>query len=632
MTDWAAFVLTRCRGLPSYLVSHLVGQPASAVDKVRAAVHAGRVPAGSAKPYHEAFAAFRGRAPADEDWPAPRCKGQGRAYEWLPPEDVLLATQVGLVAKTEIARLLTLRLRGITQDPSAERTENAVQVRMKRLGLISTDVLGGLTISQAAKEVGSLTTIQQAVNKGRLTAKRVGRLWVIPYDAWEAWKQKVEGAPDGYVQLSTLRERLGIRSDKLSEFARMGYVPGAIRCKPYGSNVRTTQYGTWFVTEAAAAQLLEDRVQGKRMPWQGKPMLDNLKATWRLFEERRHPASCETCAHIWGPAGAPLEFDDYMRRYPGLDHGAKRHLTMVWSPGLTIPQVATLAARSQSYIRRAISNGVLTASQFNGTTYITRTAATRWIAQNCPTGDSDKPWLAIDIAAKRYGFAIEDLEAHIASGATASKLGTDGAMRGIRYVLRQQCVERREREGFTEDEAARRAGVTVERLRVLLEGVTWRVGAGIPLSTLQAVMRRQASAQGYTVADAARELSQTEQWVHDQVAAGKVKLAKTRWDERRYFTEPMMRALRRVAAEGPLEAPLSDEWVPLSIAASVAGVTAATIRKWARGGRLQEAAHPTGNRYLIASVRACATEYWRANHRPRAVPPDWFSASVARSP
>ena len=38
-------------------------------------------------------------------------------------------------------------------------------------------------------------------------------------------------------------------------------------------------------------------------------------------------------------------------------------------------------------------------------------------------------------------------------------------MRGTVYALRQQCAQLRETQGFSEEEAARRVGVTVERLR-----------------------------------------------------------------------------------------------------------------------------------------------------------------------
>ena len=35
-------------------------------------------------------------------------------------------------------------------------------------------------------------------------------------------------------------------------------------------------------------------------------------------------ATCATCAAIWGEAGPPADFEDYVARYPALAHGAKR--------------------------------------------------------------------------------------------------------------------------------------------------------------------------------------------------------------------------------------------------------------------------------------------------------------------
>ena len=105
---------------------------------------------------------------------------------------------------------------------------------------------------------------------------RVGRLHVIPYAEWEAWKAKRVFPPDGYVQLSSIREPLAIKSDKLSEYARMGLIPTAIRCNPYGTKGPSTQFGTWWISKETADQLLADRRAGRQMPWHGK-YTDNLR-------------------------------------------------------------------------------------------------------------------------------------------------------------------------------------------------------------------------------------------------------------------------------------------------------------------------------------------------------------------
>ncbi len=208
--------------------------------------------------------------------------------------------------------------------------------RINLIGLQSGDVLGGITVADAGREAGSTAVVHQAIQKGTLAAHKVGRLLVIPHEAWAAWKARHAAPPEGWVRLSTLRQPLGIRSDKLSEFARMGYVPGAVRCNPFGVPGPSTQFGTWYIDPKTAGRLLADRRAGRPMPWHGKPLLDNLRVTYKLWAQRRHPATCATCAAIWGEAGPPADFEDYVARYPALAHGAKRHLTLPWSPGLTV--------------------------------------------------------------------------------------------------------------------------------------------------------------------------------------------------------------------------------------------------------------------------------------------------------
>ena len=87
-----------------------------------------------------------------------------------------------------------------------------------------------------------------------------------------------------------------------------------------------------------------------------------------------------------GKAGAPKEFEDYAKRYPPLAHGAKRHLTMPWTPGLTPDEVAEKAKCDRSRIKRAIATGMLDATKHGRTIYVTKTDATRWITRKCTVG------------------------------------------------------------------------------------------------------------------------------------------------------------------------------------------------------------------------------------------------------
>lgn len=210
---------------------------------------------------------------------------------------------------------------------------------------------------------------------------RVGRLHVIPsYAEWEAWKAKRVFPPDGYVQLSAIREPLSIKSDKLSEYARMGLIPTAVRCNPYGTKTPSTQFGTWWISKETA-DLLADRRAGRQMPWHGK-YTDNLRTTYKLWEKRKHPEACKTCAEIWGEQGVPQNFEEYSARYPVLARGAQRHLTRPWSPEgiLTLEEVATQAGKTVQYVQQTIDNGALVATAGEGVQYVSHTDATRWIA------------------------------------------------------------------------------------------------------------------------------------------------------------------------------------------------------------------------------------------------------------
>lgn len=505
----------------------------------------------------------------------------------------------------------------------------AVQNQIARMGLMSSDVLGGLTVAAAGREVGSYTLVHQAIRNGLLKARTVGRNLVIPHKAWKEWKTNIQAPPENSVQLSTLKGPLGVKSDKLSEFARMGYVPGAVQAKPYGTkNLRTTQFGSWYVPEHVAEQLLADRRAGRPMPWHGKPLLDNLKVTFRLWQERQHPKDCATCAEIWGKGGAPHDFDEYVARYPSLDHGAKRHLTMVWNPGLTIAELAAQAGRSEPHVRKAIANGMVATTKSGRVVHITRTDATRWIARKCPTGDGEKSWVSVETAMKQYLFTRDELNEFIERAVLKSKLGTDGAMRGIRYVSRHQCAQLREKQGFTEEQAAARAKVTVPQLRVLLAGVNWRGAKGIPLATLQAVVKRIQSQQGLTIDQAAETLGAATDWINGCIADGTITVKRNKWDDRLYLSEPMLERLRKAQFQPTLRGRVANPGGRLSEAASMAGVSTTTLIRWAEAGEVRRTLEPSGWHYDLDDVRARARSYWKFVRFKRAQAPAWLRAEL----
>jgi hypothetical protein len=620
---WQAFVIAHGFRATASDLTFVTGQPIEAVATLRQTGACKRL----AKPngFAALFALWNGREPSDEEWPVPQKKAASRGYEWQTPEISLLASLVGSFGNAEISRILTARLRRVTGDVHAQRNTTAVQLAMNRIGLQTKDVVGGITTAEAGKEIGSLTIINQAIAKGDLKGIRVGRRWVIPNEAWAAWKAKRTFPPEGFVLLTTLKEPLAIRSDKLSEFARMGYVPSAVRCNPYGTKGPSTQFGTWFIDPAVAAKLLADRHAGRAMPWHGKPMQDNLRVTFKRWKERQHPTTCKTCADIWGKDGAPQQFGDYVTRYPPLAQGAKRHLTLPWTPGLTLDEAAKKAGCDRGRVQRAIANGALNGTKHGRRTYVSRTDATRWIARRCPIGEGDGHWISIPTAQKLYWFSRRQLKQFIAEKRLKTKLGTAGAQRGIVYVAKHQCLRLREAIGFSEEEAARRVGVAVTRFRESLTGVDWRNSDAIPLDTVKAVIKRQQSRPGYTFEQAAETLGKPVAWIEARQADGTIRVLQTKWDPARvYISDPMMARLRKfVEPTDPAKKPSAD-WLRLSDAAFEAGVTTATIIKWAETGLLERRQSRLGWLYHRDHIRRRARCYWQKLRFHRATPPAWL--------
>ena len=624
--DWKRFVVEHGHRASAHDLAFILRRPVEEISRLRATGACSK--AGGRKKLAALFQLRHGREPEEADWPPPR-KVRCGEYEWQAPELALLASLVGCLGKTEIAETLTARLQLLTNDPAACRSAGAVQNAISRIGMQSADVVGGITTADAGKEIGSLAIVNQAIHKGDLRPMRVGRRWVIPHDAWTAWKGRRVFPPDGYVPLATLKQPLSIRSDKLSEFARMGHVPTAIRCNPYGTGLPSTQFGTWYIAPEVASGLIADRHAGRPMPWHGKPIGDNLRVTYRLWQSRQHPTNCKTCVDIWGQRGAPKTFEDYAERYPPLAHGAKRHLTLPWNPGLLVAEVAQKAGCSVAQVRRAIENGTLSATTQGRTTFVTRTDATRWISRGTPAGDTQKSWISLETAQQRYLFSIRDLKGFMASDALKSKTGAHGAMRGIVYVSKAQCARLREEIGFTEQEAARRAKITVSQFQDALRGADWRGTGAIPLATVQAVIKRLHASPGYSIAEAARAIGKDAAWVEDRIRDGTVRPLRTRHTPGRlYLSEPMIRRLRAAVVAPRAQTVPQVGWLRLGEAAVEAGVTAATIIKWATAGELERTRGPNGWRYAHDAVRTRAQAYWQSSRFHRATPPVWLRSAT----
>lgn len=627
MTDWQAFVLAHGWRVRSHFLAAIVRQPEAAINVLRRRVPPTRAPR---RTFPELFALYRGRAPRDDEWPAPRLTGNS-GYEWLGPELTLLASLVGTVDTREIGRLLTEHLRKVTGDPAAVRNRNAVLTGLQRVGLQAGDIVGGVTIDAAAKQIGARAILYHEMRMGRLPHFRVGHRLVIPHEAFEAWKATRVFPPQGFIRLARLKKPLGIRSDKLSEWARAGYVPTAIRCTPIGRSEMSSRWGTWYIDPKVARKLIADRRAGRPMPWWGKPEPYNLQVTWRLFQKRRHPKACATCRDIWGTDGAPTTFEDYARRYPPLAHGAKRHLTRVWTPGLTMDALAKEAGVAQATVSRAISSGVLRAHKYQGRIYITRTDATRWRFRRCPTGGAFRSWLSVRTACRAYGFTRAELLRHVKSGRIRMKVGLHGAQRDVHYVLKQQVRELRDEIGFSEREAARRVGVSIPRLRVLLRGLHWRKADRIPFDTVNAAKKRQESENGATLAEVAKILGKSVRWVRQEIQAGTIRPLRVAWDRRRlYVTLPMFDRLMEAALQPRQRQRWTADWLLLSDAAQLAGVSPTQVIRWAVDGECVRRIHPDGFfRYHRRSLMARARPYWATCRYKRATPPAWIAGEAA---
>ncbi len=167
--------------------------------------------------------------------------------------------------------------------------------------------------------------------------------------------------------------------------------------------------------------------------------------------------------------------------------------------------------------------------------------------------------------------------------------------------------------------------VTVPRLRRLLEGVDWRGQKGIPLDTVNAVIKRLQSREGFTLEEAYRRLRVTESWVRERIKDGTVRVARAKWDSRRiYITKEMFERLRRVKGKPIKREKFTENWIFLSQASREAAVSTATIIKWADSGRIRRRKSHLGLRYQRRQVRTCARHYWKHPKFRRAVPPAWL--------
>jgi transposase len=232
-------------------------------------------------------------------------------------------------------------------------------------------------------------------------------------------------------------------------------------------------------------------------------------------------------------------------------------------------------------------------------------------------------------ATRRYGFSAAELRARIAAGELRSRRGTFGAERGVLYVSRQGCADLRNRIGYSEIEAAARIGVSLDHARELLAGVNWRGAEHIPLITIQAAIKRKESQEGYSIAQAAKIVGKSVSWVQARIDDGSVRVLKTQWNGRLYFSTPMIERLRKAVRAIRARRRSPSEWMRQSASAALAGVSLATIVKWAKANQIRREHDASGWHYHVPSLRRRARRYWRSQRYLRAVPPAWLRAESA---
>ncbi len=167
---WQRFVLAHGHRAAAGDLAFILRRPAEEICRLRATEACSK--SARRKGFIELFRLWHGREPSEEDWPPPRKSGRGQ-YEWQGPEFAILASLVGRLGTTELAQVLTERLRRLTGDPTAARSRVSLHVTINRIGMQAKDVVGGLTTAAAGREIGSLPIIQHAICQGDLRALRV---------------------------------------------------------------------------------------------------------------------------------------------------------------------------------------------------------------------------------------------------------------------------------------------------------------------------------------------------------------------------------------------------------------------------------------------------------------------------
>lgn len=597
------------------------------IDPRRVISMMGRIPHGRGEKkrmgFEQLFALYHGRAPTLVDWPPPRKIGNIRGYEWQQPEINQLISLVGVISLDEIAKVLTEQLVERTGDRRAIRSKVSVQNRMRALGLLSTDVVGGITASEAARRIGSYNVINSAIRAGRLGAFTVGRIMVIPWEGWSRFLEERGQVPEGYVRLASIRAALGISSDsKLPEFASAGYIPTAIKIKAH-SGPRAASI--WYISAETAAKLVHDRRAGLPMPWQGKPLLANMLQSYKRWKQHRHPASCEECKEIWGKPGAPASEADFLARYPGLGSVQKRHITKRWVPGLTLSDVAKTAGVAYSGVLADVRGGQLKAKRVATRYVVTPSEMRRWMRWRART--KPDPMTNMERACSTYLFTAKEMKGLVSRKVVAMTQSEDGRQ----LVSIVDVVRARNARPIPLERVAIHLGLTLAELQPRIAPYGDTVRKGISLDILRRIKSEGARRKGVTIEAAAERLRKPVKWVQAFIDAGEVHPIQDAAGQVLLTDNSVKRlhSLRHVKPPVSSRPAESGPWLSQMEAAKDGGVCQALIQRFRKQARRRiRTTKVLGKVFLHQEdIRAVVARYWlseRTRTRRDSPPPAWI--------
>ncbi|RTL33276.1 MAG: hypothetical protein EKK53_28315 [Burkholderiales bacterium] len=240
--------------------------------------------------------------------------------------------------------------------------------------------------------------------------------------------------PDGYVPLSDLARALGQRVDALSRLARISMVPDALRVE----RREGTRSVAWYLPGRTADGLIAQHQAGHPMPWQGKPLVDDLAGKYRLWCVRRHPSACLKCHRIWGHSEPPANFEAYVARYTRLSLGDKAHLTQLWAKPRPLSEAMEHLVRLSGHDRvvEALENGALRTLERDGRAWMDSRVIDEWSAAGYPQAlpSAQQVWALPSTAAASSSVDVGQVLWLIEHDEVQARMGSGPVSKGRLFV------------------------------------------------------------------------------------------------------------------------------------------------------------------------------------------------------